>query len=165
MLRQRQHSLKPSSQSSLAVDAVLRMKAKALHLDANIMIFRTVPWRSRMLLWCAVFGLPAVASTLEWAILIKRRRDQLRHITVIVAMAFSTASALLGLWTLLHFQRMLLVPAGTGLRVVETGCLTATIGVLASFTWVTIERNWASWMALAISVWMFLIWMLGLLSA
>jgi len=42
-----------------------------------------------MFLWWGVFVTPFAASTLEWVIL-SRRRDQLRHVTVILAMAFST---------------------------------------------------------------------------
>ena len=117
-----------------------------------------------MLLWWGVFGMPFAASTLEWVILSSRRRDQLRHITVVLAMVFSTAPALLGIWALFHFQGMLLVPASTGYKVVCTGSLLATVGGLAALTWVVIERNWLSWMALAISGWMFLVWMLMTLS-
>jgi hypothetical protein len=58
------------------------------------------------------------------------RRDQLRHVTVILAMAFSTMAALLGIWTLLHFPGMLLAPASQGHKVVFTGCLLATVGGL-----------------------------------
>ncbi|MGA8154285.1 MAG: hypothetical protein WB952_25290 [Terriglobales bacterium] len=117
-----------------------------------------------MLLWWIVFGMPSAGSALEWVILSRHRRDQLRHVTVIVAMIFSTASALLGIWGLLHFQGMLLVPASTGRTVVFTGFLLATTGGLAALTWAIIERNWLSWMALAISGWMFLTWMLMVLS-
>jgi hypothetical protein len=117
-----------------------------------------------MFLWWGVFGMPFAASTLEWVILSSRRRDQLRHITVILAMVFSTAATLLGIWALFHFQGMLLVPASTGYKVVFTGCLLATGGGFAALTWVVIERNWLSWMSLAISGWMFLVWMLMMLS-
>jgi hypothetical protein len=110
------------------------------------------------------FGMPFAASTLEWVILSSRRRDQLRHITVILAMVFSTAATLPGIWALFHFQGMLLVPASTGYKVVFTGCLLATGGGFAALTWVVIERNWLSWMSLAISGWMFLVWMLMMLS-
>lgn len=115
---------------------------------------------SRMVVWWFVFGMPFAVSTLEWVILSSRCRDQLRHVTVILAMAFSTAPALLGIWSLLHFQRMLLVPASEGHKVVFTGCLLATVGGFAALTWVVIERNWFSWITLAISGWMFLVWML-----
>jgi hypothetical protein len=115
-----------------------------------------------MLLWWLVFGTPLAVSTLEWAILGSRRRDQLRHLTVTLALTFSTASTLVGVWALLHFDRMLLVSASTGHRVIFTGCLLATIGGFAAFTWVVIERNWFSWVTLAVSGWMFLIWMLML---
>ena len=118
-----------------------------------------------MLVWWGVFGMPFAASILEWAILSSRRRDQLRHLTVIMAMVFSTAAALLGIWALFHFQRMLLVPASTGYKVVCTGCLLATVGGGAALTWVVIEKNWLSWVALAISAWMFFVWMLMMLSA
>lgn len=74
-----------------------------------------------MSLWWAVFGMPFAAAALEWVILGSRRRDQLRHMTVILAVVFSTAAALLGIWALLHFQGMLLVPASTGYRVVCAG--------------------------------------------
>ena len=83
------------------------------------------------------------------------RRNQLRHVTVILAMAFSTMAALLGIWTLLHFSGMLLAPASKGHKVVFTGCLLATVGGFGGLTWVVIERNWLWWMALAISGWMF----------
>ena len=116
-----------------------------------------------MVLWWFVFGTPFAASTLEWVILSSRRRDQLRHVTVMLAMVFSTAPALLGIWSLLHFQRMLLVPASTGHKVVFTGCILATLGGFAALTWVVIERNWLSWITLAISGWMFLVWMLMML--
>lgn len=118
-----------------------------------------------MFLWWGVFVTPFAACTLEWVILSSRRRDQLRHVTVILAMAFSTMAALLGIWTLLHFPRMLLAPASTGHKVVSTGCLLATLGAFAALTWVVIERNWLSWMALAISGWTFGVWMLMMLSS
>ena len=92
------------------------------------------------------------------------RRNQLRHVTVILAMAFSTMAALLGIWTLLHFSGMLLAPASKGHKVVFTGCLLATVGGFGGLTWVVIERNWLWWMALAISGWMFGVWMLILSS-
>ena len=92
------------------------------------------------------------------------RRDQLRHVTVILAKAFSTMAALLGIWTLLHFSGMLLAPASKGHKVVFTGCLLATVGGFGGLTWVVIERNWLWWMALAISGWMFGVWMLILSS-
>lgn len=118
-----------------------------------------------MFLWWSVFTVPFAASIVEWAILSRRRRDQLRHVTVILAMAFSTMAALLGMWSLLRFPGMLLVPAATGRKVVSTGCLLATVGGFASLTWVVVERNWLSWMAFAVSAWMFLVWMLMMLSA
>jgi hypothetical protein len=40
----------------------------------------------------------------------------------------------------------------------------ATLGAFAALTWVVIEKNWLSWMALAISGWMFGVWMLMMLS-
>src|SRR5271155_3859122 len=89
-----------------------------------------------MVVWWFVFGMPFAASTIEWVILSSRRRDQFRHITVIMAMVFTTAPASLGIWSLLHFQGMLLVPAGTGHRVIFTGCLLATLGGFAALTWV-----------------------------
>ena len=116
------------------------------------------------LLW-GVFATPFAVSILEWVILISRRRDQLRHVTVILAMAFSTMAALLGIWTLLHFPEMLLAPASTGHKVVFVGCLLATLAAFAALTWVVIERNWLSWMAFAVSGWMFCVWMLMLLSS
>jgi len=61
--------------------------------------------------------------------------------------------------------RMLLVPASTGHKVVFTGCLLAALGGFAALTWVVIERNWLSWIALASSGWMFLVWMLMMLSS
>jgi hypothetical protein len=79
-------------------------------------------------------------------------------------MAFGTMSALLGIWTLLHFPGVLLAPASTGHKVVSAGCLLATLGAFAALTWVVIEKNWLSWMALAISGWMFGVWMLMMLS-
>jgi hypothetical protein len=100
-----------------------------------------------MVVWWFVFGMPFAASTIEWVILSSRRRDQFRHITVIMAMVFTTAPASLGIWSLLHFQGMLLVPAGH--RVIFTGCLLATLGGFAALTWVIVERNWLSWIALA----------------
>lgn len=118
-----------------------------------------------MFVWWSVFGMPFAASILEWAILSSLRRDQLRHLTVITAMVFSTAAAFLGIWTAFHFHGMLLVPASTGYKVVRTGCLLATVGGFAALTWVVIEKNWLSWVALAISGWMFLVWMLMMLSA
>jgi|HubBroStandDraft_3_1064219.scaffolds.fasta_scaffold663460_1 hypothetical protein len=118
-----------------------------------------------MVVWWFVFGMPFAASTLEWVILGSRRRDQLRHITVIIAMVFTTAPASLGIWSLLHFQGMLLVPAGTGHRVIFTGCLLATLAGFAALTWVVIERNWLSWIALTSSGWMFFVWMLMMLSS
>jgi len=118
-----------------------------------------------MFLWWSVFLTPFAASALEWVILSSRRPDQLRHVTVILAMAFTTTAALLGIWTLLHFPGMLLVPASTGHKVVSTGCLLASLGAFAALTWVVIEEHWLSWMALAISGWMFAVWMLMLLSS
>lgn len=108
--------------------------------------------------------MPFAASTLEWVILSGRRRDQLRHVTVILPMALTTLAALLGIWTLLYFPGMLLSPASTGHEVLSAGCLLATVGVFATLTWVVIERNWLSWMALATSGWMFGVWMLMMLS-
>ena len=116
------------------------------------------------LLW-TVFVTPLAASTFEWVILSSRRRDQLRHVTVILTMVFTTMAASLGIWTLLHFPGMLLVPATTGHKVVLTGCLLATVGGFAAVTWIAVERHWLSWMALAISGWMFSVWMLMLLSS
>lgn len=118
-----------------------------------------------MFLWWGAFLTPFAACTLEWVILGNRRRDQLRHVTVILAMAFSTMGALLGIWTLLHFRGMLLAPASTGHKVVSTGCLLATLGAFAALTWAVIERNWLSWLALAMSGWMFGVWMLMMLSS
>jgi hypothetical protein len=71
---------------------------------------------------------------------------------------------LLGIWALSHFQRMLLIPASTAFKVVCMGTLLAAVGGFAALTWVVIERNWLSWMSLAISGWMFLVWMLMMLS-
>lgn len=118
-----------------------------------------------MLFWWTVFGMPLAASTVEWVILGSHRRDQLRHLNVTLAMIFSTTSTLLGLWALPQFQRAIIVPAGTTYRIECTGWLLATISSLAAFTWIVVERNWFSWMAFAISGWMFLIWMLMLVSA
>ena len=118
-----------------------------------------------MVLWWSIFVTPFAASAVEWALLSSRRRDQLRHVTVILAMAFSTMVALLGIWMLLNFPGMLLVPASTGHKIVFTGCLLATLGGFAALTWVVIERNWLSWMGLAISGWMFAVWMLMTLSS
>jgi hypothetical protein len=70
---------------------------------------------------------------------------------------------MLGIWALPHFQGMLLVPPSTGHKVVFTGCILATIGGFAAVTWVVIERNWLSWMALGVSCWMFLVWMVMML--
>lgn len=45
---------------------------------------------------------------------------------------------------------------------------TYTMGLLGGFaaiTWVVVKRNWPSCMTLTISEWMFLIWMLMMLSA
>jgi hypothetical protein len=106
-----------------------------------------------MVVWWFVFGMPFALSTLEWVIL-SSRRDQVRHLTVMLAMVFSTAPALLGTW---------LVPASTGHKVVFTGSLVATLGGFAALTWVVIERTWLSWITLAISGWMFLVWMLMML--
>jgi hypothetical protein len=64
----------------------------------------------QMFLWWSVFVAPFAASTLEWVVLSSRRRDQLRHFTVILAIAFSTMAAWWGIWTLLHFPGMLLAP-------------------------------------------------------
>ena len=49
-----------------------------------------------MVLWWSIFVTPFAASTVEWVILSSRRRDQLRHLTVILAMAFPTMAAMLG---------------------------------------------------------------------
>lgn len=117
-----------------------------------------------MFLWWGVLVTPFAANTFEWVILSSRRRDQLRHVTVMLAMAFGTMAALLGIWTLLHFPGMLLAPASTGQMVVSTGCLLATLGAFPALTWVVIESNWLSWMAFAISGWMFGVWMLMMLS-
>jgi len=54
-------------------------------------------------------------------------------------------------------------PTLTGHKVVFTGCLLATLGGFAALTWVVIERNWLSWITLAISGWIFLVWMLMML--
>jgi phosphate/sulfate permease len=115
--------------------------------------------------WWSVFVTPFAASTIEWVILGSRRRDQLHHVTVVLAMLLTTMAALLGIWTLIHFPGMLLMPASTGHKVVFAGCLLATLGGFAAVTWVVIERHWLSWMALAISGWMFAVWMLMLLES
>lgn len=93
-------------------------------------------------------------------ILSSRRRDQLRHVTVILAIAFSTIAALLGIWTLLHFPGMLVGPASTGHKLMSAGCRLATLGGFAALTWVAIDHNRLSSMALAISGWLFAVWML-----
>lgn len=117
-----------------------------------------------MFLWWSVFVTPLAASTLEWAILSSRRPDQLRHVTVVLAVAFTTMAALWGIWTLLHFPGMLLVPESTAHKVLSTGFLLATLGGFATVTWAAIERHWLSWMALAISGWIFVVWMVMILA-
>jgi len=109
--------------------------------------------------WVA-FGLPLVATGFEWVVLGTRRRDQLRHITVIVAMAFCTASALLGIWGLMHIGQLRL-RHWNDYGFETAGWLLAALSVLTTLPWVAIERkNWLAWLALAISAWMFVIWML-----
>ena len=55
------------------------------------------------MLWTwVVFGLPLTGVSFEWIVLSTRRRDQLRHLTVVAAMTFSTASTLLGIGALLY---------------------------------------------------------------
>ena len=62
------------------------------------------------------------------------------------------------------FPEMLLAPASKGHKVVFTGCLFSHGWRFGGLRWVVIERNWLSWMALAISGWMFGVWMLILSS-
>lgn len=110
------------------------------------------------MLWVwSVFGLPFLAACFEWFILGTRRRDQLRHITVIVAMIFATASAALGIWSLLHIEKLRL-RARTDYGMESSGWLLATIALFSAITWVAVDRSWLSWLTLAISVWMFLTW-------
>src|SRR5579863_771463 len=112
-------------------------------------------------MWWTIFGVPLFAVGVEWAVLVTRRRDQLRHITVAVAMLFTTASAFGGVWGLLHIEQM--KRRGVGDYHYEfVGLLLATIAGLAALTWVSIERRmWLAWMTLAISGWMFVIWALA----
>jgi len=111
-----------------------------------------------------LFGAPFAAIGLEWVVLGTRRRDQLRHITVLVAMLFSTASAALGIWMARHVDQ-LSRRASTDYAMEKTGLLLAAIGFLAGITWAKIERNRLSWLALAISGWTLLIWLLICLTA
>jgi hypothetical protein len=110
-----------------------------------------------------IFGLPFAATVVEWIVLGTRRRDQLRHVTVVIAMIFSTASSGLGVWSLFHVHQLVL-RARTDYGIEKTGWLLAAIGVFAAITWVSVERNRFSWLTLAISMWMFLIWALACLS-
>ena len=107
-----------------------------------------------------IFGVPFLAAVVEWAVLGTRRRDQLRHITVVLAMAFSTASAILGIWGLLQVEQMRR-RAAFDYRFEGVGWLFATIALVAAILRIVSERRtWFSWLTLCISVWMFVIWTL-----
>jgi hypothetical protein len=107
-----------------------------------------------------VYGFPVSAASFEWFVLCTRRRNQLRHLTVLTAMIFGTASSAVGIWSLLHIRQLGHRP-WDDYRFEHWAWLLAAIGAFAAFTWVTVERNWLAWLALASSGWMFLIWSLA----
>jgi hypothetical protein len=107
-----------------------------------------------------VFGVPFLAGVFEWAVLGTRQRDQLRHSTAILAMTFSTASAFLGIWGLLHLEQMQ-HRAAFDYCFEGVGWLLATVALVATILWiVTKQKTWLSWLSLGISGWMFVIWAL-----
>ncbi len=107
-----------------------------------------------IMIWWAIFGVPLFAAVVEWFVLVTHRRDQLRHITVVVAMLFSTASAFGGVWGLLQIEQMQR-RAVDDFRYELVGLLLAAIAGFAALTWVLIERRtWLAWMSLVISGWM-----------
>jgi len=110
-----------------------------------------MPW------WWVVFGIPCTALGFEWMVLGSRRRDQLRHITVVVAMLFGTAASFLGIWSLVHIDQLRL-RAVSDYGIETFGLLLSIIAILTTLSWVAIERNWLSWLALAVSGWMLVVW-------
>ncbi len=90
------------------------------------------------MMWLAIFGAPLFAAVVEWVVLVARRRDQLRHMIVVVAMLFSTASAFGGVWGLLQIEQMKR-RAVADFRYEFVGLLLAGIAGLAALTWVSID--------------------------
>jgi len=111
-----------------------------------------------------LFGAPFAALAFEWVVLGVHRRDQLRHITVMMAMIFSTASAALGTWMALHVEQFSRrAPSDYGME--KTGLLLSAISVFAGITWAKVDRNRLSSLALVASGWTFLIWLVICLTA
>jgi hypothetical protein len=107
----------------------------------------------------AVFIVPLIAIILIWINLLTRDRSELRHITVLLAMIFATASPLYALWGFSFHLHELQARSSRDFGFEVNGWLISLVGLLASVVWLAVTRNWKPGVVLIISLWTFMVWM------
>jgi hypothetical protein len=110
------------------------------------------------LTWTFAFAIPSVVMVFVWLAVLVRYRPELRHLSVWLALLFTTASVFAGVWGLMHLEalrrRSLL-----DWHYEERAWLLDTIGFIAGLVWVTRSRRWYTWVALLAAGWMELVWL------